>query len=160
MIIEILKEKEEQKVVQIPSLKFFHNDPWEAWKILQEFLENRGNPPYSIGRNVNLPDRDVKSIENLISVGGILDLEYTAIKSLGNLTSVGGSINLYHTQIESLGNLTSVGGDLNLVRTPIESLGNLESVGGSLSLVGTPLSRKYTEEDIRKMVDVGGEIIT
>jgi hypothetical protein len=29
-----------------------------------------------------------------------------------------------------------------------------------LSLVGTPLSRKYTEEDIRKMVDVGGEIIT
>jgi hypothetical protein len=133
---KILKEEEEQKVLHIPSLKVFGDD----WDQLQKFLKSKGNPPYTIGGN--------------------LYLEYTAIKSLGNLTSVGGFINLYHTQIESLGNLTSVGGDLNLVRTPIESLGNLESVGGSLSLVGTPLSRKYTEEDIRKMVDVGGEIIT
>jgi len=28
-----------------------------------------------------------------------------------------------------------------------------------LNLSGTPLSKKYTEEDIRKMVDVGGDII-
>jgi hypothetical protein len=38
-------------------------------------------------------------------------------------------------------------------------LGNLTSVGGDLDLRGTPLSKKYTEEQIRQMVDVGGEIL-
>ena len=132
----ILKEEEEQKVLHIPSLKFFNDD----WNLLQKFLESKGNPPYSIG--------------------GDLDLEKTPIKSLGNLTSVGRNLNLKRTPIESLGNLTSVGSFLDLRRTPIESLGNLTSVGGDLYLYDTPLSRKYTEEDIRKMVDVGGEIIT
>jgi len=32
-------------------------------------------------------------------------------------------------------------------------------VGWYLNLSETPLSKKYTEEDIRKMVDVGGDII-
>jgi hypothetical protein len=31
-------------------------------------------------------------------------------------------------------------------------------VGGDLYLWGTPLSIKYTEKEIRQMVDVGGEI--
>jgi hypothetical protein len=42
--------------------------------------------------------------------------------------------------------------------TPIDSLGNLTSVGGDLDLRGTPLSKKYTEEQIREMVNVDGEI--
>jgi hypothetical protein len=42
--------------------------------------------------------------------------------------------------------------------TPIVSLGNLTSVGGSLDLENTPLSKKYTEEEIRQMVDVGDGI--
>jgi hypothetical protein len=48
---------------------------------------------------------------------------------------------------------------LDLAFTPIESLKNLKSVGGDLRLFGTPLSEKYTEEDIRQMVDVGGKIL-
>jgi hypothetical protein len=83
-------------------------------------------------------------------------LNKTQIQSLGNLTSVGGDLNLRETQIESLGVLTSVGGYLNLNRTPIKSLGNLTSVGGDL--YGTPISKKYTEEEIRQMVDGRGEI--
>jgi hypothetical protein len=65
---------------------------------------------------------------------------------------------LRKTPIESLGNLTSVGGYLDLINTPIESLGNLQSVGDTLYLQVTPLSKMYTEEQIREMVDVGGEI--
>jgi hypothetical protein len=42
--------------------------------------------------------------------------------------------------------------------TPIESLGNLTSVGGNINLYDTPLSEKYTEEEIRQMVNVDGEI--
>jgi hypothetical protein len=86
----ILKEEEEQKVLQIPSLKVFGND----WYELQKLLESKGNPPYTIGGNLGL--------------GG------KRIKSLGNLTSVGGDLALYETPIKSLGNLQSVGGDLYL----------------------------------------------
>jgi hypothetical protein len=67
-------------------------------------------------------------------------------------------LDLRKTQIESLGNLQSVGRDLNLYETQIESLGNLQSVGGDLELLGTPLSMMYTEKQIRKMVNVDGEI--
>ena len=110
----ILKEEKEQKILRIPSFKFFNND----WDLLQKFLERKGNPPYSIGGN--------------------LDLGVTPIKSLGNLTSVGGALELQFT--------------------PIESLGNLESVGGNVFLKETPLSKMYTKEQIREMVNVGGEI--
>jgi hypothetical protein len=67
-------------------------------------------------------------------------------------------LDLYWTQIESLGDLTSVGGYLNLYGTQIESLRNLTSVGGDLYLRETLISKKYTEEEIRRMIDVKGKI--
>ena len=129
----LIEAEEEQKVLRIPSLKFFNDD----WFILEKFLDHKGNPPYSIG--------------------GDLDLRKTPIESLGNLTSVGGNLNLKNSPIESLGNLTSVVGDLVLYRTPIKSLENLQSVGGYLDLIGTPLSI-YTREQIREMINVEGRI--
>ena len=48
--------------------------------------------------------------------------------------------------------------DLNLSFSKIESLGNLTSVGGYLDLTDTPLSKKYTEEEIRESVKVGGKV--
>ena len=146
-IVEALKKKmsdnqekglneseQEQKVLHIPSFKFFNND----WDLLQKFLERNGNPPYSIGGNLYLED--------------------SSIESLGNLISVGGDLYLYKTPIKSLENLTSVGDDLDLEGTSIKSLGNLISVGGDLDLQGTPLSKMYTEEQIRQMVYVGGKL--
>ena len=150
----ILKEEEEQKVLRIPSFKFFNND----WDLLQKFLERNGNPPYSIGGDLFLEGTSIESLGNLISVGGFMDLSHTDIQSLGNLKSVGRDLNLYGTPIKSLGNLQSVGGDLYLRNTPIESLGNLTSVGGELDLLGTPLSTMYSEKQIREMVNVGGVI--
>jgi hypothetical protein len=68
-------------------------------------------------------------------------------------------LGLYNcTNLTSLGNLTSVGGELDLSFCEIESLGNLTSVGGNLYLKHTPLSKKYTEEEIREMVKVGGKV--
>ena len=150
----ILREEEEQEVLHIPSLKVFGND----WYELQKFLESKGNPPYTIGGNLDLKETSIESLGNLISVGGYLDLGGTLIKSLGNLQSVEGYLDLGNTPIESLGNLTLVGSFLDLRRTPIESLGNLTSVGGALDLRDTPLSEKYTEEEIRQMVNVGGSV--
>ena len=150
----ILKEEEEQKVLHIPSLKFFKDD----WNLLQKFLKSKGNPPYSISGGLDLQDSSIESLGNLQSVGGKLDLYGTPIKSLGNLKSVGRDLFLEGTSIESLGNLTSVGGYMDLSHTDIQSLGNLKSVGGNLFLRGTPLSKIYTKEQIRQMVNVGGEI--
>ena len=146
----LIETEEEQKVLQIPSLKFFNDD----WFLLQEFLEKKGNPPYSLGGDLDLRDTSIESLENLTSVGGDLDLRNTPIKSLGSLQSVGGDLDLYNTRIESLGNLQSVGGYLDLRGTQIKSLGNLQSVGGDLYLYETPISEKYSEEEIRQMVNV------
>jgi hypothetical protein len=148
----ILREEEEQKVLHIPSLKVFGND----WDQLQKFLKSKGNPQYSIGGDLDLYGAPIKTLGNLISVGGDLDLLNTSIESLGNLTSVGGYFDLRRTPIESLGNLHSVGGWLSLEKSSIKSLGNLTLVGGTLDLRDTPLSEKYTEEEIRQMVNVGG----
>jgi hypothetical protein len=72
--------------------------------------------------------------------------------------SIEGDLRLSETQIESLGNLQSVGGYLDLRGTPIKSLGNLQSVDGYLNLSETPISKKYSEQEIRDMVNVNGNI--
>jgi len=155
LIKKILKEETERlDVIQIPSLKYFNND----WNFLQEYLESEGNPPYTIGGNLDFAYSKIESLGNLLSVGGDLNLYASNIKSLGNLRSVGGYFNLFGTKIESLGNLRSVGGWLDLRGTKIESLGNLRSVGGWLHLRKTPISIKYSEKEIREMVNVVGKI--
>jgi hypothetical protein len=112
-----------------------------------------------VGGYLDLYNTPIESLGNLTSVGGSLYLlSSPLITSLENLISVGGDLDLNNTPIKSLGNLQSVGGSLFLRNTPIKSLGNLKSVGHNLVLVDTPLSKKYTEEEIRQMVDVKGDI--
>ena len=150
-----LISEEEQEILHIPSLRVFGD-----WETLQKFLERRGNSLYSVGGGLNLSGTDIKSLGNLTSVGGYLDLNTTKIESLGALTSVGGVLDLEHCEnLTSLGNLTSVGRSLDLRDCKnLTSLGNLTSAGGYLDLRGTPLSKKYTIEEIRNMVKVGGDI--
>ena len=125
--------EEEQKVLHIPGIRIFGND----WDILQRFLESKGNPPYSLGGN--------------------LDLVGLKVESLGNLVSVEGDIYAYDTPLKSLGSLTSVGGNLDLDGTPVESLENLTYVGGDLFLTNTPMSNKWLQ--IKQMINkVGGDI--
>jgi hypothetical protein len=135
--------EEEQKVLHIPDIRIFGND----WDNLQRFLESKGNPPYSLGGN--------------------LDLVGLKIESLGNLVSVEHDLYAYDTPLKSLGSLTSVGGLMDISNTQIESLGNLSFVGGSLVLKGTPLfpkdasprSKQRMEDMIRRKVYVQGNIL-
>jgi hypothetical protein len=135
--------EEEQKVLHIPDIRIFGND----WDILQRFLESKGNPPYSLGGN--------------------LDLVGLKVESLGNLVSVEHDLYAYDTPLKSLGSLTSVGGLMDISNTQIESLGNLSFVGGSLVLKGTPLfpkdasprSMQRMEDMIRRKVYVQGNIL-
>ena len=112
----LIEAEEEQKVLNIPSLKFFNDD----WFQLQKFLETKGNPPYSIGGNLNLRESLIKSLGNLQSVGGDLNLSYTPIESLGNLKSVGGILGLLGTPLskmytkEQIRQMVDVGGGVYL----------------------------------------------
>ena len=138
-----IMENEEQEVLNIPSLKYFDND----WDFLQEFLESEGNPPYTIGGNLNLVGLKVESLGNLVSVEHDLYAYDTPLKSLGNLTSVGGLLDLSNTQIKSLGNLSFVGGSLVLNRIPL--------FGEDTS----PRSLERQSEILRRKVYVKGNIL-
>ena len=155
IIRRVLREQQEEQILKIPSLKFFNND----WSILQKFLESQGNPRYSIGGDLSLSYSDIESLGNLVRVEGKLDLESCQnLESLENLEYVGGFLDLRITKIETLGNLNYVGSWLSLSDSDIETLGNLNYVGGFLSLGYTPLSKKYTIEEIRNMVEVVGKV--
>jgi len=79
----ILREEEkEQKVLRIPGLKFFDENPWEAWQILQKILQRRGNPPYIIDGDLFLAGTPIRSLGNLQSVGGNLDLLETPLSRM------------------------------------------------------------------------------
>jgi len=138
-----IMEEEEQEVLNIPSLKYFDND----WDFLQEFLESEGNPPYSIGGNLNLVGLKVESLGNLVSVEHDLYAYDTPLKSLGSLTSVGGLMDISNTQIKSLGNLSFVGGSLVLNRIPL--------FGEDTS----PRSLERQSEILRRKVYVKGNIL-
>ncbi len=155
LIKKILREETEEVLV-IPSLSFFP----DGIEGLKNFIEKKNITRWSLDDNLYLSqyEGDLTWLEGLVSISGYLDLEGKKIKSLDNLQSVGGYLDIRNTQIKSLDNLQSVGMFLLLGGTQIKSFGNLQSVGGNLWL-NKFLSEKYTNEEIRSMINVDGDII-
>ena len=158
------EEKRGEYILEIPNLSFIPNadletpkGKTEAWNELLRLLNGK---PFIFDGDLNLERTDIISLGNLKSVNGYLDL-YSCenLTSLGNLKSVNGFLDLNVCKnLTSLGNLQTVNRDLTLMYTNITSLGNLQSVGGDLGLRNTPISEKYSGEEIRRMVDVKGNI--
>ena len=144
LIKKILKEEfKDEYILEIPNLRFIPNTDLESLigrnKAWYELLRLLNGKPFTFDDDLNLYN--------------------SYITSLGNLQSVNGYLNLFGCdQLTSLGNLQLVNGYLDLRSTNITSLGNLQSVGGFLNLRNTPISEKYSEEEIRQMVDVKGNI--
>ena len=70
-----------------------------------------------------------------------------------------GDLNLSDTPITSLPDNLEVGGSLYLRDTKITSLPDNLKVGGYLDLMNTKISKKYSKEEIKKMIkDRGGNI--
>ena len=109
-----------------------------------------------VGGGLDLDNTPITTLPDNLKVGGSLWLENTRITSLPNNLKVGGNIYLNRSQITSLPNNLEVGGFLGLENTPITSLPNNLKVGGNLYLRNTPISEKYTEEEIRKMIEEKG----
>ena len=135
LIKKILKE-ETEKVLEIPGLHYFP----DGIKGLKNFIEKKNIKRWSLDDNLYLSryEDNLTWIEGLVSISGNLDLFGTKIKSLDNLQSVDGYLDIKGTQIKSFGNLQSVGYDLYLNKF---------------------LSEKYTDEEIRSMINVGGTIL-
>jgi len=94
-----------------------------------------------------------------LNVEGTLDLRDTEITSLPDNLTVKGDLDLKKTKISSLPDNLKVGGFLNLRDTKISFLPDNLTVGGSLYLKNTPLVDKYSEEQIKQMIEEkGGEV--
>ena len=134
LIKKILKEETEE-VLKIPGLQYFP----DGVEGLKNFIQKKNIKRWSLDDSLNLYKYkgNLTWLEGLVSISGYLVLEGTKIKSLDNLQSVG----LY----------------LNLEGTKIKSFGNLQSVYGNLYL-NEYLTEKYTDEEIRTMISVGGII--
>ena len=102
--------------------------------------------------DLDLRDTPITSLPDGLKVRGSLFIGNTKITSLPDNLQVGGYLSLINTPITSLPDNLKVGGGLLLNNTKITSLPDNLQVGGYLSLIDTPLSKKYTKEEIRKMV--------
>jgi hypothetical protein len=137
-------------------------------KKIQQYIKDGGKG------DLDLENTPIQSLPDGFKVGGILDLRGTPIQSLPPGLKVGSSLYLGNCKnLKALPSDLKVEGDLYLMNTPIQSLPdglkvrgglylynckNLKSlpddlkVEGNLDLRNTPISKKYTEEEIRKMV--------
>ena len=126
------------------------------------FLENKkGKKIPFLAKLIHAPETIAK--EDLY-VKSDLDLSDTSIRSLPKGLKVGGSLYLSNTSIQSLPEGLTVRESLSLSDTSIQTLPKGLKVEKSLYIYNTPLSKKYTEEEIRKMIEetvgyVKGKII-
>lgn len=104
-------------------------------------------------------NKNMTELPNNLNVKGDIYLTHTPIKSVPDTLKVGGHFYLDNTKITALPDNLKVGGDLYLTRTPIQSLPDNLNVKGDLYLNKTPISKKYTKEEILKMIkDSGGSV--
>jgi len=121
---------------------------------LFKFLEEKKGKPIPFeAKLIHAPETLTKEELN---VEGGLNLRDTKISSLPDNLTVGRSLYLKNTKISSLPDNLKVGRSLFLSFTQITSLPNNLTVGGNLYLRDTPLTKKYSEEQIRKMIEEKG----
>ena len=88
---------------------------------------------------------------------GALDLDRTNIRKLPKYLHVTSYLSLNNcNQITELPDNLYVGHNLFLIETSIEELPDNLYVGRKLFIGNTPLAKKYTDEEIYKMVRLGG----
>ena len=133
---------------------------------LKSYLKN--NPLLTEGIDLPstyTPERDkeylkitLRRIQDYIKGGGkgSLNLKNTPITSLPDNLKVGGTLTLENTPIASLPNNLEVKGILDISDTLITSIPSSLKVDYHISLHNTPLSKKYTKEEIQKIIEEKG----
>jgi hypothetical protein len=122
-------------------------------KHIQQYIDNGSKG------DLDLYNMQIKSLPDNLKVGRSLNLEDNPIAFLPNNLQVKKDLYLNNTEITSLPDNLKVGNDLTLLLLKIDSIPNNLQIGRDLNLEGTPLAEKYTEEEIKKMIeDKGGYV--
>jgi hypothetical protein len=125
-----------------------------AQKTIEKYIKNdkEGNLILVRSSITSIPD-------SLKRVKGTLYLANSKVTSLPDNLQVDGELFLYESPIKFLPDNLMVGTNLNLYGTLVESIPNNLKVKGNLDIENTPLAKKYTSEEIRKIIeDKGGYI--
>jgi hypothetical protein len=110
--------------------------------------------------DLNLSNTLITSLpSNLLKVGGDLNLKNTQITSLPDNLRVNGYLKIIRTPIILLPNNLKVNGDMDLIYCKIDSIPNNLQIENDLTIFDTPLNKKYTEEEIKQIIeDKGGYV--
>ena len=90
---------------------------------------------------------------------GSLYVNSTKIKSIPDNLTIHGVCDLKNTPIQSLPNNLTVLGHLNIRNTEIKSIPDNLKVRGAFYIENTPLSKKYTLEQLKKMLPAVDRIV-
>lgn len=141
----------------ISSKKPEYKTPFKAKLIYDP--ESITKDDLTIKGNIDFHNTKITSLPNNLTVKGEINLQNSSITSLPDNLTVGKGLILSYTKITSLPDNLTVGRYLGLYGIPITSIPNNLKVKGYLDLKNTPLSKKYSADEIRKMIeDKGGNV--
>jgi len=126
------------------------NHRFSIQKKIKKYIKDGSNG------SLDLRGSPVEELPDNLKVGGGLFLMDTPIKELPDNLEIGGGLFLSNTPIKELPDNLEVGGHLDLYNTPIKELPDNLEVGYNLFLRNTPLSKKYTEQQVRDLIEKKG----
>ena len=139
----------------------------QNWNLIKNLETHPDGTQYKYDGDLDLSGTNITKLPKDLFVDGNLYLNNCQyLTELPNELYVEYSLNLKHcNQITELPNKLHVGGNLLIAETNIAKLPNELYVGINLFIYNTPLAKKYTDEEIRKMVDfidftIFGQIIS
>ena len=112
-----------------------------------------------VGGDLQISYTQISSLPSDLKVGGSLDLRKTLIKNLPSGLIITNSLDLDSTKILELPDDLTVGSILDIRNTEISEIPDRLRIGAKLIIYNTPLCRKYTERQIKQIIeDKGGHI--
>jgi hypothetical protein len=135
----------------IEDVSNFGYDPDQVEKYAQDITGNL----YQIALSFSKPENYQEIIQQYIengSKGSLILNNYDQPTLPNNLTKVGGDLSLFGSKITSLPDNLIVKNKLNLNDSTLSSVPKNLKVGSILFLVNTPLNKKYTKEELEKML--------
>lgn len=138
----------------------------QNWNLIKSLETHPDGSQYAYDDDLDLSGTNITKLPKDLFVDGDLYLDGCQyLTELPNELYVEHSLGLrYCNQITKLPDDLFVNGDLDLVGTNIEKLPKKLYVGVNLYINNTPLAKKYTDEEIREMIDfidftINGKII-
>jgi hypothetical protein len=156
-IEKILNFLEEKEGMELPESWF---ESIEKLELVKELENHPDGTQYRDQNTLDLSITNLTKLPNDLYVEGSLNLiDCPQLTKLPNKLYVGEDLYLKNSNITKLPDNLYVGESLMITGTNIKEIPNKLYVGWNLYIENTPLAKKYTDEEIYKIVaSTGGEI--